>query len=75
MGKLPQAVQVVCVTLLPKDTMKNPMIPNSCQACHKHKNHSLQKLQTAYKPTPSILDDGDGGGSDAGEFGEFGGPQ
>ncbi|MFO7558570.1 MAG: multiheme c-type cytochrome [Desulfobacterales bacterium] len=67
----------VFITLLPKDTMKNPMIPNSCQSCHKHKNHSLQKLQTAYQPTPSILGDDDGGdsGGDYGEFGEFGAPE
>lgn len=47
----------VFVTLLPRDSLKNPMIPNSCQSCHKNRNHSLQKLQTAYKPTPSILGD------------------
>lgn len=34
----------VFVTLLPEDTLKNPDIPNSCQACHKHKNDDLKKL-------------------------------
>lgn len=32
-------------TLLPKDTLKNPAIPNSCQTCHKHKDADLEKLQ------------------------------
>lgn len=31
--------------LLPKDTLKNPAIPNSCQTCHKHKDADLEKLQ------------------------------
>lgn len=31
--------------LLPSDTMKNPVIPNSCQACHKHKKDDLKDLQ------------------------------
>lgn len=34
----------VFVTLLPKDTLKNPGIPNSCQACHKHKDDDLREL-------------------------------
>lgn len=38
----------VFVTLLPKDTLKNPAIPNSCQTCHKHKDTDLNKLQEAY---------------------------
>jgi formate-dependent nitrite reductase cytochrome c552 subunit len=35
----------VFVALLPKDTLKNPAIPNSCQTCHKHKDADLEKLQ------------------------------
>ncbi|HEX9883968.1 MAG TPA: multiheme c-type cytochrome [Desulfobaccales bacterium] len=38
----------VFVTLLPKDTLKNPVIPNSCQTCHKHKGQDLKQLQAAY---------------------------
>ena len=38
----------VFVTLLPKDTLKNPKIPNSCQTCHKHKDADLKELQNAY---------------------------
>jgi len=38
----------VFVTLLPEDTLKNPKIPNSCQACHKHKDADLKELQKAY---------------------------
>jgi hypothetical protein len=38
----------VFVTLLPKDTLKNPKIPNSCQTCHKHKDADLKELQKAY---------------------------
>jgi hypothetical protein len=38
----------VFVALLPKDTLNNPVIPNSCQTCHKHKNQDLKQLQAAY---------------------------
>lgn len=38
----------VFVTLLPSDTLKNPVIPNSCQTCHKHKNQDLKQLQAVY---------------------------
>jgi hypothetical protein len=38
----------VFVALLPKDTLANPVIPNSCQTCHKHKGQDLKKLQEAY---------------------------
>jgi len=38
----------VFVALLPKDTLKNPKIPNSCQTCHKHKDADLKELQMAY---------------------------
>ena len=38
----------VFVTLLPRDTMKNPVIPNSCQTCHHHKGQDLKQLQAAY---------------------------
>lgn len=34
----------VFTVLLPKDTLKNPDIPNSCQTCHKHKNEDMRKL-------------------------------
>ncbi len=38
----------VFVTLLPKDTLENPKIPNSCQTCHRHKNEDLEDLQRRY---------------------------
>jgi hypothetical protein len=36
------------VTLQPKDTLRNPAIPNSCQTCHKHKNVDLADLQSVF---------------------------
>jgi formate-dependent nitrite reductase cytochrome c552 subunit len=36
------------VALLPEETIKDPTIPNSCTACHKHKDADLRKLQEAY---------------------------
>ncbi len=33
------------VALRPKDTLKDPAVPNSCTACHKHKDADLKKLQ------------------------------
>lgn len=36
------------VALLPKDTLNNPKIPNSCQTCHKHKDTDLATLQKLY---------------------------
>ena len=39
----------VFVTLLPKDTLENPGLPNSCQTCHKHKNEDLNDLQKRYE--------------------------
>lgn len=51
------------VALLPKETIADPSIPNSCTACHKHKGADLQKLQAAYekltqhpKPQGKIID-------------------
>ena len=41
-------------TLLPLDTINNPAVPNSCQACHKHKNDDLKKLQE--KAFPGSMD-------------------
>ena len=38
----------VFVSLLPKDTLANPVIPNSCETCHKHKGQDLKKLQAAF---------------------------
>jgi len=38
----------VFMCLLPKDTLANPVIPNSCQTCHRHKDQDLKKLQAAY---------------------------
>jgi len=34
--------------LLPKDTLENPKIPNSCQTCHKHKDEDLADLQKRF---------------------------
>jgi predicted CXXCH cytochrome family protein len=39
----------VFVTLLPKDTLENPKIPNSCQTCHQHENQDLEQLQQRYE--------------------------
>jgi hypothetical protein len=38
----------VFVALLPRDTLNNPVIPNSCQTCHRHKSEDLKHLQEAY---------------------------
>ncbi|MBW1896751.1 MAG: hypothetical protein JRI47_06805 [Deltaproteobacteria bacterium] len=38
----------VFMALLPKDTLENAAIPNSCQTCHRHKDADLKKLQEAY---------------------------
>jgi formate-dependent nitrite reductase cytochrome c552 subunit len=38
----------VFVALLPKDTLGNPAIPNSCQTCHRHKDQDLKALQAAF---------------------------
>ncbi len=35
-------------TLLPKVTLENPEIPNSCQPCHKHKDADLATLQEVF---------------------------
>jgi len=34
--------------LLPKDTLEDPRIPNSCQTCHRHKDADLAALQALY---------------------------
>jgi len=39
----------VFMTLLPKHTLENPVIPNSCQTCHKHKDQDLQELQKQWE--------------------------
>ena len=44
----------VFTVLLPIDTINNPSIPNSCQACHKHKDADLRELQE--KAFPGSLD-------------------
>ena len=36
------------IALLPKETIADPTIPNSCTTCHKHKDADLVKLQEAY---------------------------
>jgi len=36
-------------TLLPSGTLQDPAIPNSCQACHRHKDENLQELQKKWK--------------------------
>ena len=40
--------------LLPKDTLANPVIPNSCQTCHKHKNQDLNELQAEWEALSKI---------------------
>ncbi len=58
--------------LTPIDTIKNPDVPNSCQACHHHKDDKLMDLQKAFDPTGlsdvmPISPEGEfGGGEDAG---------
>jgi hypothetical protein len=42
------------ICLIPKDTMDNPELPNSCQPCHKHKDANLKELQQ--KAYPGSLD-------------------
>ena len=44
----------VFVTLLPEDTLKNPKVPNSCQACHKHKDQDLKELQQEWEALSNI---------------------
>ncbi|MCJ7594666.1 MAG: hypothetical protein MUO52_07860 [Desulfobacterales bacterium] len=38
----------VFVTLLPKDTLNDPKIPNSCQTCHEHRDADLATLQKVF---------------------------
>ena len=38
----------VFVALLPKDTLENPKLPNSCQTCHQHKDEDLKDLQRRF---------------------------
>jgi len=44
----------VFMTLLPKDTLANSNVPNSCQTCHKHKNDDLKKLQERFDILSSL---------------------
>jgi hypothetical protein len=46
----------VFVTLLPKDTLENPEIPNSCQVCHRHKDEDVKKLDEELKKIQEGLD-------------------
>ena len=47
----------VFVTLMPRDTLRDPGIPNSCQTCHKHKDTDLASLQSVFDglATKSLL--------------------
>lgn len=45
----------VFTALVPKDTIDNPEVPNSCQACHKHKDANLRELQE--KAYPGSMDE------------------
>lgn len=38
----------VFVALLPKDTLRNKVLPNSCQTCHEHKDADLEDLQRRF---------------------------
>jgi len=38
----------VFMALLPSDTLNNPVVPNSCQTCHKHRKEDLKELQAAW---------------------------
>ncbi len=44
----------VAMALVPKDTMENPKVPNSCTSCHSHKDANLKDLQQ--KAFPGSLD-------------------
>lgn len=35
-------------TLLPKETLADPKVPNSCQTCHRHKDDKLEDLQKRF---------------------------
>lgn len=35
--------------LLPKETLADPNIPNSCQTCHRHKDQKLEELQKRFE--------------------------
>lgn len=48
------------VSVLPIDTLKNPDLPNSCQACHAHKDADLKKLQEAGFPGSMAEFEGEG---------------
>jgi len=50
------------VALLPRETIADKTIPNSCTSCHKHRDVDLNKLQAAYdqltqrpKPTGHVM--------------------
>lgn len=45
----------VFMALLPKDTIDNPEVPNSCTSCHKHKDADLKALQE--KAFPGSMDE------------------
>ncbi|MEW6263266.1 MAG: multiheme c-type cytochrome [Thermodesulfobacteriota bacterium] len=36
------------IVLLPKETLKNKDVPNSCQTCHRHKTEDLAELQKRF---------------------------
>ena len=38
----------VFMALLPRMTLENPDVPNSCQTCHKHKKADLKELQAEF---------------------------
>lgn len=39
----------VFVCLIPKDTLENSVLPNSCQTCHRHKDQNLEELQKRFE--------------------------
>lgn len=45
----------VFVALVPKDTIDNPALPNSCQVCHAHKGVDLREFQE--KAFPGSMDE------------------
>ncbi|HEA66706.1 MAG TPA: hypothetical protein ENI07_07790 [Desulfobacterales bacterium] len=45
----------VFTALLPEDTIANPEIPNSCQACHKHKDEDVNKLNEDLKKIQAAM--------------------
>jgi len=57
MNRIQSIWRRLCVHLcLPADTIANSEIPNSCQACHKHKDEDVNKLNEDLKKIQAAMD-------------------